>query len=304
MRLNFMTGVEFTFVPAEAPRQGKNFDSVRGAMATITETLLAMRGVQVNNVNTDPNVVEISTPPCTRWRDLAALYREYRTVADMLNLVPHHPTIGGGGGHIHQSGGKLDDPRNRLALYRLVTMHPEINWGFNAPEDTYNGSPMERGEGDLYDSQQRLLTRPLARMYRELRRAENPNTCPRRAPATILWQELEMISHKGQTINMITEYSTVEHRYFDAPRDLAEFKLHIRFAEALVKYAVRKAPVLLKSTKLSEYPIPSVLGQQLNPQKVTAKLLDFIDLIGLDSAAYRSLVGPNIRQRYEWDTVK
>lgn len=295
MRLNFATGVEFTFIPNYPRTRGINFLQIQMALKDCAENLLSIRGLAVEELETDPNVIEFSSPVCYDWEKLKALYIGYREIADQLRLVPQHPRLSSGGGHIHQSGGVLDDPYTRIALYRLVALHPEINWGFNAPEDIYNGSPLaDPNEHDKF-----FLTRSRKQIEEEVDYGLYAFQFD-----SDLMKALKRVGGKARSLNTHSCHETVEHRYFDAPRDLSEFKLHVRFAEALVKYAARRKRALLQPAKMTDYPIPRVLGARLGPYRTTKRLLDFIEEIGLNSAPYRPLVGPNIRRRYDWRTVQ
>lgn len=297
MKLRYLTGIEFTFCATLPIRNEHAYNTFIEKLKDPVNWALRRQGLRTEQCE-DQDCLEITFKPFKTWEQIE---RTYQRMTGVLFKFPlgtrsYKGWHGTGGGHIHQSGFR-HDKAGMLALVRLATAHPEINWALNGPEDTINAqswmSGHDRSDGGY----------PTTRMDYEM--DHSTGNYVRRPVGNMAWQMLyrplselgsiEINSKKGRTIGYRTDMDTMEHRYFDAPVDLAELHAHVMFAEHLSRYAERNYRHLMNNPPA--YPKPRELAKK-GKQYCLNSFLSLVEEIGLRPSVYEPYAKPRFDIRW------
>ena len=224
--------------------------------------------------NAHAHELEIGSPPSRDDDFLRAYWHDATRLARQLNLRTHGPRGGhmSGGGHLHVSPASGPWSGDFVAEFlRDFCNRPYLNWVFNDSEDDENASnPMTR-DGDV------------GHIWDVDYRYDRP------------WKMTGLEFGKGFGAQWRSDYGTIELRFFDAPRDWSEQKLHLDFADAWLSHHLDRFRRGRRTRLRYRWPcdVQEITFTQA-AREFCAMLLD----LGLRPRDYAPLVERNMRRRY------
>lgn len=155
---------------------------------------------------------EWRSPVLTTIEEIGVFYNYVRNRSDLLGLTREGDGFSTGGGHLHLSGEGLTHGRNLdpvppwYKLYCAISQQPWIVWAFNDPEDAYTFNNCKYFFGQAHGRQYGVS------------------------------EKHYVIAHRPPTPERPSH--TVELRFFEAPMNLEEQLLHVKFADAWVSWVL------------------------------------------------------------------
>lgn len=261
------------------------------------------------NFSSDDCGCETSTPIVKSELEVTKYFKQFKSFVDDANLTIDMDLArcGLGGCHIHLSMPKLSVARQKLFLRNVATLltnYPQLNWGFNDPNDNINANSMLTEHNEPTGGSRILLSAHtsdvhtwwnddtiLNRHHGFLYRFADDST-PLKA---FLFNPLKIELYKHFALRYNEDYHTLELRIFDMPSSLKQHLLHYDVAIAIYNYALKLTKkgkqLKLKYKKQSQY--------TMNQTEAIAEFYKALKLLGIDKGRTRKMVG-NIKLRYAW----
>ncbi len=262
---------------------------------------------------------EVSTPIIANKDDVSRVFDMFKTWANSKNLTLdiNKAKCGLGGCHIHMEMPKLPIVQRRLFLKNiaiLLTNYPQLNWGFNDPNDNYNAnSLLAECEDQLnlssaifrsnYDNIYCLVSLSSDRWSSSSKTNVGSYLYPyrnERSPLTVFLNDpFKVTLHKKFAIRYNENYKTVEIRIMDMPKTLKQHLLHHDVAKAIYNYCLKatlKGQLLkLNYTKYSEY--------QFTEKEAINEFYKVLNLLDIEKSRTNKMIG-NIKLRYYWNRIQ
>lgn len=286
MKLKYKTGIEFAFTYAP-PVEINDPDDISHRLEGAIGGRLRSRGLYPR-IDAEAGGLELNYEPFTTWAQIADKYT--RTLAVMKEFgfgvrCPGHDTAGG---QIHQSGFK--SALGKLAVLRLVRAHPEINWAMNGTGDDTNAQPWPV----------RVRSAAFFKDWAYFKPSRDPYADHGwHIPAI---EAMGGMDTKDFAISFDDEWGTVEHRYIDAPDDLAHLKRQVMFVDHLSAYAERHIKTLIDTPP--EYPNGRRMRKTIGVKGIINRFCKLVEDIGLNPADYRPDAALRIKERVEMRTLR
>ena len=216
-------GIELTFVPGltdaiieqvpslsdyDKRHIGQMMDGTRGYMYQILQMVLREKKVEVFEVSTDPDCVEVPTNPFSSGVKLMESVRAVHKAAEICQLYPYSTFTRGGGAHIHvgKVGNTISEKKAVVAHAQAwLAANPWFAWAHAIYNDSSNANPLCKE--DLV-----IKTNPHKRYedaFIEMRRAEREITA---AKNSLLSAERDMhTAHGWEVEQRVPDYYDAEY---------------------------------------------------------------------------------------------
>jgi hypothetical protein len=221
------------------------------------------------------NEVEFPSPILSRWSQLEWYYARIKALADATGMTTDNEHKNSGGGHIHVSplNGEWSDNQKYTILLGYLD-NPWLCWVFNDPDDSSTA---------VYPG--RALINAMFDWYEEHKREGS------------WWRALELSGNIGVRRNSGIK-KTMEFRFFQAPKNWDEQRLHVLFLDKWLKHMLRD----LKKIVPSKPPVPKWwLPQDLSAINYGFARHQFhklLDELGLSRDDYEVFVQRNMKTRF------
>jgi hypothetical protein len=261
------------------------------------------------NFHSDSCGAEIATPIVKKQQDVTRYYQELMMMVKKHNLTVNleDAECGLGGCHIHMSLGQFDEIGKHFFIKNIaifLTNYPELNWGFNDPNDNENANSLLMPVSNLIDTVdignhgirykyikgedgreiQKVTYRPGGKLYK-FRKDNN-------IFRLMMANPLEASLVKQYSFRYNRGYNTLEFRLFDMPNTLKRHLLHHEVAISIfnlcAEFAKRQDTMELTRTDFI-----------YNLESSKEKFLECMKTLGI----HKNRVGvmlDNIETRYQW----
>lgn len=260
-----------------------------------------------NRAQGDSCGLEISTPIVTKQNDVERYYKEFISFVRSHNLTvsPKDAICGLGGCHIHMSLSDFGEIEKHYFIKNIAiffTNCPELNWGFNDPNDNKNANsllmPVKHMGENFHIGNMRIGTRwgngkekegvTKIRRGSRLFKFRKDNNIFR----MMMSAPLEISLYKKYSFLYNKEYNTIEFRIFDMPDTFKRHMLHYDVAVAIYRlcedYARRHETLELTYTEF-DYDLARSIE----------RFYKCMDLLKIRRSRTGQMI-ENIKTRYKW----
>lgn len=251
----------------------------------------------------DDDCLEIPTPIVKNRKEVKKYYEEFSDAVRKLKLTTDmHKADGLGGCHIHISLSSIPEGLKKAFIrniYRFVTNYPELNWGFNDPNDNYNANCMLALP---FNFEIRHLPSKDKQMIQKLHKKTNLKFEKRKSE---IRSNYHLVSHFNQTvtnkqcaINYREAKNTMEFRFFDMPNSLERHLLHVEVAQKIFEYCKRmtEGKYLIFNKRSSVLPVDF---RDYPCKEAIEGFKEAMKIIGINISRCEQMI-LNIETRYEW----
>lgn len=267
--------------------------------------------------NTDSCGCEVSTPVVTSRQEVDTYFTQFKHFVDKINVTldRDQAKCNLGGCHIHMSMPKISEIKQNLFLRNvaiLMTNYPQLNWGFNDPNDNQNANSM------LTEYPRKAIDKTNSALFDLIDFNVNNEwdyydyDCGERTVKKSHWiypfkdnnNVFKIFTHKPLHVGLNKEFAiryneyfkTVEFRIFDMPKTLDQHILHYDVANSIYNYC-------LDLTKKGEQIKPKYkTSSEFAKQGVRQAISEFyvvMDILNIDAKRTDEQV-ENIHSRYRW----
>lgn len=229
-----------------------------------------------NNFESDDCGCEVPSPKATTKEQAIKYFNQFNRFVNKTNLTIdiRKAFCGLGGCHIHMDVGYMTRDKRKLFIENVgifLTNNPQLNWGFNDPNDNYNANSM-------------LNRDPYSSRFR-----------PKKQIESFLKKPLNSIPKKF-ALRYNEGYGSLELRIFDMPKNLKQHILHCDVAQAIYHKCLRKTNrnevFKLKYNNKSEY--------KCTLKQAITKLNQSLKSLGIDTERCKEQT-VNIEYRYYYN---
>lgn len=255
------------------------------------------------NFSSDDCGCEVSTPIIKTKDEAIRHFNEFQLFVDTNNLTvdPDLAMCGLGGCHIHLGLETIPQKQRKLFFQNVIvflTNNPQLNWGFNDPNDNINANNLLedisedkdgiRSRTDSFSSVRYERHKILMDMY-------DKATSVLKA---VLKYPFEIELHKKFSIRYNEEYKTIELRIFDMPRTLEQHILHSDVAQAIFHHCLAKT----KKGILARVEYKSQADYKVPLKEAKRKFTKVMKDLGVDIKRTRHQIKA-MELRYEWNKM-
>ena len=293
-KLLYPIGIELTMIPPVI-KSGTSTDStIVQNYARIAQTLFDQRSIPTySDPHRDQFAVEVPSKVLKTWGTVKEFYDKAAGTLLEIGLMPHHPKITSGGGHIH-----VGPIKEMLALNIIRDMQnrPWLTWTFNEPDDGTTACTFTKSLNGLSDTVRAAAT--------------NVNVDPGlfcddlnedAQIALVFYGNPKFVSSdwlpssKGKMLRYIARHKTLEFRMFEAPANWQEQEAHIRFIEsyiAWVEATYKKSPATVTIDRLEQL-------KSMTEESCRMEFVKFLEILGLPAAPYQRMLDQNLAYRFK-----
>lgn len=284
---------------------------------------LKEREMKCHRADVDGHCIEVSSPKFYTYKDFRDWCVNMRKIFAENDCKPKHPQTVCGGAHLHV--GKIPNDL-KIALAKDMIMRPCLPWVF--------GEPDESGAMDVLINQKKMVSEVIKA------RKEYPFTQPAMYASETGWVLDTLVNdpfpldalyrpqneyenywlgseEKGKKRNVpdiiyrmdwskdymfrMSDYGTVEFRFFEMTPTWEEQKLQVEFALRYIEW-IRKRMLKGDVTKVKLFSDAAV---QEIPVSYIEKQFNFLcDEIGVDSSSYKVFLKRNLYPRWEDERIR
>ncbi len=242
-------GFEFTASFKKDAKLSTNLDRCRWNSTEIhlkTNKTHAFSGYKwvLDKFESDSCGCEVSTPIIKNKKDITRYFNEFNQFVKDNNLTINidNSLCGLGGCHIHLGIGFMSLPFRKRFLRNVgvyLTNNPQLNWGFNDPNDNVNANSLltqsvieEQESSFLFNSNIETSCYTNGTMFHTgaLLEPFKDNKSPLTA---FLSDPTKIFLKKKYALRYNEDYKTLELRIFDMPKNLKQHLLHYEVAMAI-----------------------------------------------------------------------
>ncbi len=280
----------------------------------------------------DDDCLECPTPIVKDRYSVVSYFKEFKASVEKINLTIDTAAASGelGGCHIHISTNGLKEVKSAffINILNFVTSYPELNWGFNDPNDTENANNMLLLSRDTRMSSlmsrlrssrnirviQRLASRETrmgrigiaSKMVQRFHEivveeivARGSRTVPQDSVIKFNRYELALAApaatSKCCAINYRGEKRTIEFRFFNQPINLSQHILHTEVAQRIFEHCYQMA----KQKKTIDLAINKGYFKKVTEEQAVNRFKYCMLTLGINPARCTAQIA-NIRTRFKW----